>query len=221
MDKQKRLNDATRRSSYALRVLVIGGGYEYIKMFHDAGFKGAANIDDADIFCFTGGADVHPMFYGEDALPETYFNEDRDDKEAFIYGYTLDKPKIGICRGAQFLNVMNGGRLWQDVNNHAIGGSHDVTLVKTGEVVSGMTSTHHQQMRPSDKAEIIGVSSLSTLKKSASEVIDRDKPDLDDIEIVWYPESLSFCFQPHPEYGREPCLDLFLSLVDEYILPAC
>lgn len=220
-DKGKMLRDACLRSVYNYKVLVIGGGYQYIKMFHDAGFKGASNIDDADILCFTGGHDVDPALYGEKPIPGTGFNRPRDDKEAFLYGYGLEKPKIGICRGAQFLNVMNGGKLWQDVDNHAIGGFHAVTDIKTGEVIQGMTSTHHQQMIPTADATLIACAELSLNKSSDGYELKREVPALDDAEVVWYDQSLSLCFQPHPEFNEGLCQQYFLSLVDEYILPAC
>lgn len=220
-DPLKMQKDAQMRSVYQLRVLVVGGGFQYIKMFHDAGFLGATTIDEADIICFTGGEDVDPSFYGENKIPGTGSNRERDDLECFIYGYGLKKPKIGICRGAQFLNVMNGGKLWQDVNNHAIRGTHPVVDSKTGEIIEGMSSTHHQQMIPGEDALVLATASLSTEKRSDGKELIRELPELDDVEVVWYEDNLSLCFQPHPEFALDQCREYFLDLVDEYILPAC
>lgn len=216
-------SEAAIRESYDLRVYVVGGGYQYLQMFYDAGFRGARSVDEAHIICFTGGEDVDPSLYDEEPIPETYFNPERDKWEAYIYGeaLALKKPMVGICRGAQFLNVMCGGSLWQDVNNHAVGRPHDVLDVRTGETLKNMTSTHHQQMIPGKGAEIIAMASLSTVKKSMSQVMMRDKPENDDTEVVWYPEGLCLCFQPHPEYNHGECRDFFLDLVDNYVLPAC
>ncbi len=176
--------DADMRAVYGLRVFVVGGGFDYIKMFKDAGFKGARSVDDADVICFTGGEDVDPSLYGEKCLAGTNYNVRRDEYDADIYGQAvaLKKPMVGICRGGQFLNVMEGGKMWQDVNNHA-GRIHDVVDIKSGKVVEGMTSTHHQQMIPA--------------------------------------ENNVLCFQPHPEFRHGPCRNYFLSLVDEYVIPAC
>lgn len=222
--EQKRLaTESTMREVYDLRVFVVGGGFQYLKMFFDAGMKGARSVEDADIVCFTGGEDVDPALYGEEPIPETYFNSKRDGVEAYIYGEAigLKKPMIGICRGAQFLNVMNGGKLWQDVNNHAVRGGHAIIDMRNGEVREGMTSTHHQQMIAADDAEIIAVAELSTKKTSMSEIMERTKAEPDDMEVLWYPGSLSLCFQPHPEFMHGDCRNFFLDLVDEYILPAC
>lgn len=221
--EQERLEmEATMREVYNLRVLVVGGGFQYLKMFFDAGMKGATSVEDADIVCFTGGEDVDPEFYGEEPIPETYFNTRRDKLEAGIFGECLGlkKPMIGICRGSQFLNVMNDGKLWQDVNNHAIRGTHEITDMRSGEIKSGMTSTHHQQMIAGPNAEVIALANLSTRKVNMEKVVERDPPELDDVEVVWYPDSLCLCFQPHPEFQNGDCRNYFLDLVDEYILPA-
>jgi gamma-glutamyl-gamma-aminobutyrate hydrolase PuuD len=214
--------EATMREIYDLRVFVVGGGFQYMKMFFDAGMKGARSVEDADIICFTGGEDVDPSYYKEKALTVTHYNTKRDEYEAGVYGeaLALKKPMIGICRGGQFLNVMNGGGLWQDVNNHA-GRKHSIVDMRTGGIVEGMTSTHHQQMRAADDAEIIAVAELSTRKESASEKIERAEAECDDMEVLWYPDSLTLCFQPHPEFEHGACRNYFLDLVDNYILPAC
>jgi hypothetical protein len=222
-EQERKLNmEANMREVYDLRVLVVGGGFQYLKMFFDAGFRGATSVEDANIVCFTGGEDVDPQLYGEVALPCTGFSPRRDEKEAFIYGEAIgaQKPMIGICRGGQFLNVMNGGKLWQDVNNHAIRGTHPIQNLKTGDIINGMTSTHHQMMIPARDADVIALGCLSTRKQSATELMERETPELDDTEVVWYPDSLSLCFQPHPEFSHGECRDFFLDLVDEYILPA-
>lgn len=222
--EEKRLAiEATAREAYDLRVYAVGGSFQYLKMFFDAGMKGARSVDDADIVCFTGGEDVDPALYGEKPIPETHCNPMRDMFEAGVYGEALglNKPMIGICRGAQFLNVMNGGKLWQDVNLHAIAGGHNVVDVRTGDTKYNMTSTHHQQMIAAKDAEILAVASLSTKKKSDTETVELVKNHNEDIEVLWYPGSLSLCFQPHPEFQHGDCRDYFLDLVDEFILPAC
>jgi len=223
MDRDKRLQqDTNMRRVYDLRVLVVGGGFQYLKMFYDAGLKGAKDVGDADIICFTGGEDVDPSYYSEEKVPGTHSNTSRDAREAMIYSEALvrNKPMVGICRGAQFLNVMNGGKLWQDVNNHA-GRSHSVVDFRTGELVHDMTSTHHQQMREGPDCDIVAAAELSTKKVAATEIIDRDEPQVDDLEVLWYPKSLSLCFQPHPEFQDGNCRDYFLQLFDDYIMPAC
>lgn len=221
--EQKRLeSDATMRSVYDLRVLIVGGGFQYMKMFYDAGFKGAVNVKEADLICFTGGADVDPVYYGEERLPQTHSNSARDAEESIVYAQALElqKAMVGICRGAQFLNVMNGGKLWQDVGQHA-GRNHSVVHMPTGETKLNMTSTHHQQMRPGKDGIVLALAEESFYKKAEKESISRTATERDDVEVMWYPDSLCLCFQPHPEFQHGDCRNYFLELVDEYILPAC
>lgn len=213
---------ALQRSMWDWRVYVVGGGFEYIAMFYKAGFKGATCVADANLVVFTGGEDVDPSLYDEKPIDGVYFNKLRDAREAAIYkeAQEFSRPCVGICRGAQFLNVMNGGRLWQHVNNHGVHLGHPVIDMVSGEIIDKVTSTHHQQMIPDEDAEIIAVAERSTIKQSEFNFIQRDEPENDDIEVVFYPKTSSLCFQPHPEIGCDSTEDYFLSVLDRYIIPA-
>ena len=64
----------------------------------------------------TGGCDVNPALYGEDAGPETQQPDDeRDAVEGALIDEALarDLPLLAICRGMQILNVHLGGALVQ------------------------------------------------------------------------------------------------------------
>ena len=66
----------------------------------------------------TGGQDVAPELYGEHPLPECGKicpHRDRTDRIVFQYAMERDLPLLGICRGAQLINVLLGGKLWQDL----------------------------------------------------------------------------------------------------------
>ncbi len=170
-------------------------------LLNPAGYQEVSNPDDADIIVFNGGEDVGTCLYGE--KPISFSNEfasGRDRYEQELYRLHAGKKFLfGICRGSQFLNVMNGGKLWQDVNNH--GQSHQILDLVSGKVYRA-TSTHHQQMRPTPDGELIAVASECTLKRAEGEtqtINPKLTPDMD-VEIVWYPKSRSLCVQGHPEY---------------------
>lgn len=203
-----------------LRVYVVGGGVQYIQMFYNAGFLGARSVQDADLVCFTGGEDVSPRLYQEAALNTTNFNADRDDFEmdVFTLACCLEKPMVGICRGGQFLNVMNGGKMWQHVNGHAVASGHAILDVESGEWINGMTSTHHQMMIPDKDGFVVALAEEATYKQNASKVEEREIPETDDVEVVWYSNTRSLCFQPHPEYNEGNCRDYFLEVLNRYIL---
>lgn len=71
-----------------------------------------------DGFLFTGGVDIAPERYGETASELCgEIQPLRDAMEFAVLGEVLaaGKPILGICRGAQLLNVALGGTLYQDL----------------------------------------------------------------------------------------------------------
>jgi putative glutamine amidotransferase len=68
-----------------------------------------------------GGADISPLAYGEEPLkPEWAGDPLRDRYEIELVRAFADarKPVLGICRGAQLINVALGGSLHQDIPAH-------------------------------------------------------------------------------------------------------
>lgn len=75
-------------------------------------------IEICDGFCFTGGIDIDPARYGEEIDPLCgEISASRDEMELAYMQPILksQKPVIGICRGAQVINVALGGTLYQDI----------------------------------------------------------------------------------------------------------
>ncbi len=73
---------------------------------------------DLDGLLLHGGADVCPRSYGEEPLrPEWEGDAIRDAYEIELVHafHGAAKPVLGICRGAQILNVAFGGTLYQDI----------------------------------------------------------------------------------------------------------
>jgi putative glutamine amidotransferase len=68
----------------------------------------------------TGGHDVEPVLYKAAAEVEGRYDPDRDAFESRIIDHALQDrtPLLGICRGAQLLNVRLGGSLFQDLRRH-------------------------------------------------------------------------------------------------------
>jgi putative glutamine amidotransferase len=68
-----------------------------------------------------GGADISPLAYGEQPLkPEWAGDALRDGYEIeLVRAFSAAaKPVLGICRGAQLINVALGGTLHQDIPAH-------------------------------------------------------------------------------------------------------
>lgn len=76
-------------------------------------------IEICDGFLFSGGIDVTPSLYGEDAhekLGETHYAMDQVQLALLKKVMEARKPLLGICRGHQVLNVACGGTLYQDLS---------------------------------------------------------------------------------------------------------
>ena len=77
-----------------------------------------AYAQELDGLVLMGGADVCPESYGETALrPEWNGDRIRDDYEIGLLRAFMKerKPVLGVCRGAQVINVAMGGTLYQDI----------------------------------------------------------------------------------------------------------
>lgn len=206
------------------RIFIVGGNYDYIRMLYNMGYRGAPSLEECDIVLFTGGEDVDPRLYGEEPLRRTFFNKQRDEYEMAIFNKAVEmgKPMVGICRGGQFLNVANKGKMWQDVNGHA--GNHQMFIVdakgKTMKTID-VTSTHHQMMIPSDEGEVLAVAEKSTEFLGFGQEKSIPKPKRQDVEVVWYGKTGCLCFQPHPEFKDAPseCTKYFESLLENLVVP--
>lgn len=207
------------------KVLIVGdANYEYIRLMYSLGYGGAKTIEEADVVLFTGGEDVDPKLYGEEALKTTMFNRARDDREMEIYAKAvkLGKPMVGICRGGQFLNVANDGKMWQHVDGHT--GDHLMFVIDDkGNTIRDLnvTSTHHQMMRPTKEAVILAIAARARTLVSFKMTEERQKPVLEDVEVVWYPKTGCLCFQPHPEFRSAGAMlkDYFNECLDNFVLP--
>lgn len=76
-----------------------------------------------DAFLFSGGVDVDPARYGENVTADNVeICSLRDEFELELAKILLfeypELPVLGICRGAQLLNVAAGGTLYQDIPGH-------------------------------------------------------------------------------------------------------
>jgi gamma-glutamyl-gamma-aminobutyrate hydrolase PuuD len=202
-------------------VFVVGGCSLTEDMYLQEGVKVVEDIEDADIVQFTGGEDVSPVLYGETLHPGAYVNSDRDkrDYDAFLEARALEKKIVGICRGGQFLNVVCGGKMYQDVDGHATGEQHIMYDELSGTQFP-VTSTHHQMMIPGKGAQVLAYASEATYYESMKdENIVRYVPKRGmDVEVVWYPGHNALCFQPHPEYvdRAHPCRKYFFDLVGSW-----
>ncbi len=94
------------------------GGIPVILPLHVSPEDGVAVLEVCDGLLMTGGHDVSPALYGEEAKPACgALCEARDVLEQALYRHAVarDKAVLGICRGIQTINVFEGGTLYQDL----------------------------------------------------------------------------------------------------------
>ena len=81
-------------------------------------WTGAPDVDlgAVDGVIIGGGDDIAPTLYKGRIQPEARLDPARDAMERAIVDRAVDRglPVLGICRGAQMLNVASGGSLHQD-----------------------------------------------------------------------------------------------------------
>lgn len=158
-----------------------------------------------DLIVFTGGSDVNPELYGDEKHPYSVVDTERDvkDVEAYEWAKKHNIPCVGICRGGQFLNVMNGGKMYQHIANHGFG--HDL-ITSSGRAVEGVTSTHHQMMIVPRSGKLVAW---------AEDVAFSGEYEP---EVVWFEESRDLSVQYHPEYMGEDSdgYRYFQQLLEEY-----
>jgi len=117
-------------------------------------------LEAIDGLIMTGGADIHPSFYGQIVLErcgEIDEQRDRFEVELVHAARGRDLPFLGICRGLQVLNVALGGSLYQDLSyRQGTDPAHDSPRERRGEPAHPVAIAARSRL-----AEIIGARELS------------------------------------------------------------
>lgn len=94
-----------------------------------------------DGLVLSGGTHVHPSNYGQQPQVTARYDRRRDatDRRLLNDAEALGIPVMGICRGAQFINVFHGGSLCQNVTPLRVNTRHRPLLLplQTVKVVAG------------------------------------------------------------------------------------
>lgn len=161
-----------------------------------------AVIGALDGLLISGGADIDPRLYGQQPHQATGAPRvDRDAWEAALMGAALeaDLPLLGICRGAQMLNVTLGGSLHQHLPDlvgdtryqpgAAVYGSTKVSVspdstlhTLVGDSVTGQLY-HHQAI----DAVAPGLTVTATSPDGIVEAVERPGSSFA-VAVQWHPE---------------------------------
>lgn len=114
----------TRFTRVALETLHgLGASYELFDTSEPLADPAAAGRCDG--LLLLGGGDVDGAMYGSDLadVPHQYGVDQRADEDgiaAINAALAADRPVLGICRGAQLVNVAFGGTIIPDLDDYAL-----------------------------------------------------------------------------------------------------
>jgi putative glutamine amidotransferase len=141
-------------------------------------------------------------------MPES-FHTDRDVFEKKIVDYAVAKniPLLGICRGLQLVNVLNGGSLIQDAgeagnalhrSEHGKDKEHEVSVIQAsllfeiaGTAKAMVNSAHHQSAEPLNLGNNLMVNALSNegIIEGLEYADKQDRAFM--ICVQWHPERMT------------------------------
>ena len=160
-------------------------------------------LDVLDGLIFSGGADLDPALYGDEAHEETFGVDpfrDRAELALLTGAFERDLPVLAICRGSQVLNVALGGDLEQHIPDLLGHEEHKQT--------PGAFSDHPVEVLPGTRLhEIVGADSdikshhhqgfrkLGTGLREAARAPDGTVEAVEDpsrrfaLGVLWHPEA--------------------------------
>ncbi|MDR0954792.1 MAG: membrane dipeptidase [Rikenellaceae bacterium] len=214
--------------AYIRSVLEAGGIPLLIPATDDAEALREA-VERVDGVILTGGGDVDGHYFGEETLPGIETDPLRDRYDFLLLRVAADRqlPVLGICRGAQVMNIAYGGTIYQDIPSqyptppldHRVlhpreKPAHPVTLAPDSDLARifgrstvEVNSRHHQAIR--EVAE--GFRVTATAPDGVIEAIE-GLPHRPMWGVQWHPENLA------AEGGDEAMKALFRFFIAEAAL---
>ena len=143
-----------------------------------------------------GGEDLNPWYYGEEPKPQIQTIRPEIDEAWFALGRAakeMGMPMLGICKGIQFLNVLCGGDLYQDIYTQK-----ETTILHLQSLARSYL--HHQAVRTPGEDILVS----ATAPDGTIEAIESSNGQI--VGVQWHPEGL---IHTAPEMNR-----LFADLVE-------
>lgn len=191
------------------RTVEVGGGIPLLLPFTHSRALMRQTIGRLDGLVISGGAfDIHPSYYNEKPIKEIgAIKEERTEFELEMIHLALkrDLPLLGICGGAQAINVALGGSLYQDIatqaphaDQHEQGakkkiGGHKVIIARGTRLEKilrrrtlEVNTTHHQAVKEIGKGLIVN----ATAEDGLIEGIESSHHSFV-LGVQWHPEVLA------------------------------
>jgi putative glutamine amidotransferase len=193
---------ASLNSESYIKAIRDSGGIPVVLPNTDASPKAVEDyLTRLDALLLPGGADIPPSEYGEEPHPtvkvlsDERFSFEKAMGKAWIE--RTDKPLLGICLGSQWINVLHGGSLVQDIPSEFDANHRDTThLVQVepdsrlgrifGETAFEVNSLHHQAVKKVGQG-------LRVVARSPDGVVEATEgvdPNRFLIGVQWHPEKL-------------------------------
>ena len=173
-------------------------------------------LDSLDGLIITGGKDVDPARYGQQPHPTTDNpRRDRDAWEDELLTAAIDRelPFLGICRGAQVLNVARGGTLHQHLpevvghDGYQLGGGNFNTVPVSVDADSEL----HELVGDGVDVAVYHHQAIDQLGKGLRVTARTAEGVIEAVELEGVPFGVAV--QWHPEENLDD-LRLFAGLVD-------
>lgn len=189
-----------------VKAVESGGGVPIIIPVNTNKENIRSQIEAMDGILISGGIDVNPILYKEEAVKELeciHPEIDEFDIEAINIALELKKPILGICRGLQILNVALGGNLYQDLRYHECSyikhvqdtkpylGTHYIE-VKENSILDDVldrkmlvNSYHHQSIKELGK----GLKVIAYSNDGIIEAVEKENEKFV-VGVQWHPEMM-------------------------------
>jgi len=189
--------------------VALAGGQPVIVPFCRAAGEAKRMVKRLDGLLISGGNfDIAPSFYGEKKTARCgAVNAERSDSELLLLDAAIKAgiAVLGICGGAQLINVHFGGTLYQDIPSQMRGAlahsqekphhhaSHPVRVAGesllfriTGKSRLTVNSTHHQSVKKLGKGLIVG----AVASDGVIEAVETARKGKFMLGVQWHPEFL-------------------------------
>jgi putative glutamine amidotransferase len=195
---------------YFRAIMDVGGVPWMVPLVHDDLGMLREIYERLDGLLIPGGVDMDPETYGEEATPLVgRIDVARDQTELQLTRWAIADglPVLGLCRGAQVINVAMGGSLYQDIAAEVPGAqehdlyptkgyarthiAHPVDLApgtRLRDVFGGpsapVNSMHHQSVKRLGEGLVIS----AVAPDGVVEAVEGTRPDAFLVGVQWHPE---------------------------------
>lgn len=148
-------------------------------------------IEEFDGMLIPGGGDIDPKFYGQENVACVKTNPIRDALtfDAIKLCRKINKPILGICLGAQYINVALGGTLKQDIPNHK-NVNHKIKIVAGNLLHDYLGDTYLSNSKHHQCIDILGkgLNVIASAEDGTIEAVINNEKNI--LGIQWHAEDM-------------------------------